>query len=535
MKFSKQNKISTSFKSFRKFLQVKSEKLSVLNLKPKQYYPLFMILFFGMGALVSYVLNNQLSNENLDTRSRAASNDSIIKSRISGSIATAVVSTADDSETVYINRDIYAINRNGASGKTEVHQLSASSNFQEFRLQTSTALGPTNSLQWSFAYGFFDNDHFIDIYAINRNGASGKTEINILTGASNFSQFALKTATALETSTGDKWVFLGGNFDGDGKTDLYAVNKQGGSGKTEVHVLSGKSDFKEFALHGVTGLHSTDKNWSFYAAGSKGGGGIDTAYDSLIAINRRGASGKSELHALNARSNFSEFNYQGVLPLEPTDNSNWVFAGGAFDGNRDFFTDIYAINRRGSSGKTEVHVTTDADRFEKFYMETATVLPSAGNEWSFANAQDFPESTPNPTATIAATRAPTNPPNITVTPTNAPVVTQRPTNNPTQPVPTYVCGGSPNSICSTPTPTPQGGLSTPAPTVVHPTQVITQAPIITPPVNQDSQDDCLDTRSTPERINAWVQGFLKKIGDYIQRVMGNPQDTTPPPTPCIRQ
>ncbi|HUQ85732.1 MAG TPA: S8 family serine peptidase [Candidatus Limnocylindrales bacterium] len=125
-------------------------------------------------------------------------------------------------------------------------------------------------------------------------------------------------------------------------------------------------------------------------------------------------------------------------------------------------------------------------------------------------------------------------------PTSNPQVTQAlpdptATTGPAQPVPTFVCGGSPNSICATPTLGPTIGPRTPAPTFAQP--IMTEFPKITPPVNQDPKDHCLDPRSTPERIREWVGGFLKKINNYIQGILGNPQDPNrpPPPQPCIMQ
>ncbi len=135
-------------------------------------------------------------------------------------------------------------------------------------------------------------------------------------------------------------------------------------------------------------------------------------------------------------------------------------------------------------------------------------------EIGHGNTGNCPVSTHGPTTTITPTAPP---PTGGVTPTPS--------------IPPFVCGGSPNSICNTPTPG-RGPTNTPTPTIrgVQPTIDPNLTPTITPvPV-----DDCLDPRSTPERINDWVQGFLKKIGDYVQSIFGNPQNPPPPPPqPCI--
>ncbi len=165
--------------------------------------------------------------------------------------------------------------------------------------------------------------------------------------------------------------------------------------------------------------------------------------------------------------------------------------------------------------------------------------------WNIANSQflggegeaepEDPIYTPTPTPK-PATPTPTKKP-ITPTPTNLPIGGPNPTGapNPTAPVPTWVCGGSPDSVCATsaPSPRPTFAPNTPVPTNIIPTESLIEAPNVTPPANQEPSDDCLDPRSTPERINDWVQGFLKKIGDYIQSIFGNPQNPNPPPQPCI--
>lgn len=104
---------------------------------------------------------------------------------------------------------------------------------------------------------------------------------------------------------------------------------------------------------------------------------------------------------------------------------------------------------------------------------------------------------------------------------------------PTGPVPTFVCGGSPNSICNSPTPS-GGPTVTPRPTISQGPD-ITGTPTLTPTPPPGQNDDCLDVNSPIEVIQNWVGNFLKKINDYIKGIMGNPQNPAPPPTPCIKQ
>jgi hypothetical protein len=149
--------------------------------------------------------------------------------------------------------------------------------------------------------------------------------------------------------------------------------------------------------------------------------------------------------------------------------------------------------------------------------------------WNVANSQFLGRGSnqvPTPIPTRVPTLVPTR--TLTVSPTISP--------NPTGPVPTWVCGGSPHSVCATATPSPK-----PTDRPGDPTPILSQGPVSptgTPtaiPTNTPQPDDCLDPRSTPEKIQDWIRGFLKKITDFIFLRTNNPNDTSPPPQPCIRQ
>ena len=82
--------------------------------------------------------------------------------------------------------------------------------------------------------------------------------------------------------------------------DLYVIIKAGtGSGMTEVHVLTAASNYTQFSVHTATALHATGTNWDME---------IDKATGDLYAIAVNGTgSGKTEIHALSASSNWQTF------------------------------------------------------------------------------------------------------------------------------------------------------------------------------------------------------------------------------------
>jgi hypothetical protein len=232
------------------------------------------------------------------------------------------------------NRDIFAVRkRNGASQKTEIHILSAASNYQQWALQTGTCLHPTDD---SFQFLIAPNR---DIVAVRkRNGGSNSTEIHILSAASNYQQWALQTGTCLHP-TDDSFQFLIAP-----NRDIVAIRKRNGdSNSTEIHILSAASNYQQWALQTGTCLHPTDDSFHFLMASNR---------DIFAVRKRNGASETTEIHILSAASNYQQWALQVSTCLHCTDNS---FEFAIAPNN-----DIAAIRKSGGeSNKTEIHIMSN--------------------------------------------------------------------------------------------------------------------------------------------------------------------------------
>ena len=80
----------------------------------------------------------------------------------------------------------------------------------------------------------------------------------MLSASSNYQQFSLQTGTALHETNATFDFALGAN------SDLFAVKKQQtGTNSTEVHVLSAGSGYRQFVLQTGTVLHETDATFAF--------------------------------------------------------------------------------------------------------------------------------------------------------------------------------------------------------------------------------------------------------------------------------
>ena len=83
------------------------------------------------------------------------------------------------------------------------------------------------------------------------------------TSPSEGTSLALQVATGLHETDGT-FDFDLADWDRDGKPDLVAIKKSNtGSSSTEVHILSGSSNFGQYILQTGTGLHETDGTFDF--------------------------------------------------------------------------------------------------------------------------------------------------------------------------------------------------------------------------------------------------------------------------------
>jgi hypothetical protein len=215
--------------------------------------------------------------------------------------ATGLHTTTSDgwAFTLDSSDNLLCIKQQGASGYTEVHRLSASSNYASFDLQTATALHTTESDEWEFHTDSNDN-----LMCIKRDGSQSTTEVHRLSASSGYTAFDLQTTTALHSTTADSFTYLV-----DSSDNLVAI-KYVGTSSTEVHRLSASSGYATFDLQTATALHTTSAGeWSF---------ALDT-YDDLVGIKFQGSQDTVELHTLGKSSNYGSFVLQTTTALHSID------------------------------------------------------------------------------------------------------------------------------------------------------------------------------------------------------------------------
>jgi hypothetical protein len=255
--------------------------------------------------------------------------------------------------------DLIAVKRTtGTSDENiEVNVLYGTHNYQNLLLRIATPdftpLRENWTDQLDFALADWNGDGTLDLIVIKKfHTGTNRTEVHILSGASQFQKILLQTGTALE-ETDDTWTFGMGRWGstGDNKPDLFAIRKSNtGTKTTEVHVLCGDKNFQSFILQTGTGLPETDSKFDFMVTDWNGDGRAD-----LVAIKKSETSGKcTEVHVLSGASTYQSFILRAETPLFRS-NGFFEFAVADWTGNGK--RDLIAFKKkRTGSNTTEVHV-----------------------------------------------------------------------------------------------------------------------------------------------------------------------------------
>ncbi|MGF1661152.1 MAG: N-acetylmuramoyl-L-alanine amidase [Kineosporiaceae bacterium] len=147
--------------------------------------------------------------------------------------------------------DLAFITTAGAGGYTEIHRLGAADGYRTWNLHRATGLRraiPAGDVQW-----LLDTPGNLYWVLSGASSQSGRTEVHVLSAASNHRLHSLHVATPLGLVPGTTWRFLLNDYNGDQRADLYAVALRGRT-NAEVHVLSGAHRYGTFLLHRSTDL-----------------------------------------------------------------------------------------------------------------------------------------------------------------------------------------------------------------------------------------------------------------------------------------
>ena len=281
--------------------------------------------------------------------------------------ATPIVEADADANFVFLagdyggdgREDAYCLKvRDTESGQLEVHVLGQADGYQSFLLHAKTPITSDDATaNFEFATAR-RSSWFRDIFCIKRaHTGSDKVEVHVLSGSTGFSTFVLQVPTPIDLSDAPNFRFELGDYNGDTKPDLYCLKVANtGSGRFEVHILSGSSNYQQFLLQTATPIAADDAaaHFDFDTIRNL----AETSFD-LIGVKTSGtASDKVEVHVLKGSSNYQQFLLQTPTLIDKADAENFVFAAADFlDFNSDGYPDLMCFKKHAAAtGRLEVHV-----------------------------------------------------------------------------------------------------------------------------------------------------------------------------------
>lgn len=281
-------------------------------------------------------------------------------------------------QPIYSNINLYVISKSQTgTNRTEVHILNGANKYRQWLLHTGTPLEMTGD-NFKFLIADYNRDGVSDVIVIKKSDTgTNRTEVHVLSGASNFQSWLLHTGTPLEM-TWSNFDFAMGDYNRDGVPDLIIIKKSDtGTNSTEVHVLSGASKFQSWLLHTGTHLQRTGDTFDFTMGDYNRDG-----YPDLVVLSKMWTgTGRTEVHILNGANKFQSWLVQTGTPLHET-GDNFDFTMG--DYNRDGTPDLVIIKKNDSgTNSTEVHVLSGASKFQSWLLHTGTPLHQTGNTFEF--------------------------------------------------------------------------------------------------------------------------------------------------------
>ncbi|KAH8647919.1 hypothetical protein BX600DRAFT_443257 [Xylariales sp. PMI_506] len=282
----------------------------------------------------------------------------------------------DDTTVMFTKGQVDRINATIAGPRASLF----GSNFTQFILQTGSALHETDQ-SFQFIVTDWNGDGHPDIVAIKKSGTASKsTEVHVLSGASNFQTFILQSKTTLH-ETGDSFEFLMGPRRGNQPPDLIAVSKSNtGSHASEVHILSGAKNYQEFTVQTASALPETDGTFQFALTDWNRDGSSD-----LVAIKKSNTGSRStEVHILSASSGYKNYLLQTGTPLQETDDTYEFIVT---DWNGDSRPDLFVVRKTATdTDNTEVMVLSGRDNFQTWILKSSTILHKTEKNFQFALA-----------------------------------------------------------------------------------------------------------------------------------------------------
>ncbi|KAI1309809.1 hypothetical protein F5Y03DRAFT_382921 [Xylaria venustula] len=241
----------------------------------------------------------------------------------------------------------YIKTKSTGTDSVEVHIASSSSGFQTRIVETGTTFAEESDGTWLLVPS--TNSALPDLAFIKTsNTPSGKVEVHIASGASQYKTRTQETATAFANEDNGFWSLY--DYDGDGILDLvYIKTRNTRSRKVEVYIASGASSYSQIILQAVT-TFAPDNNGFWLLAPFSGPGEADLAF----IKDANTATGRIEIYAASKSSGYRARIFQGASGAF-AEEANGIWS--LIDYNGNGVLDLTYIKYVSTgTGTTEVHV-----------------------------------------------------------------------------------------------------------------------------------------------------------------------------------
>ncbi|KAG0602655.1 hypothetical protein M758_10G030800 [Ceratodon purpureus] len=269
------------------------------------------------------------------------------------------------------NNDLFIIKKQlTGTTTTEIHALTASSNYRTFCVHSCSGL-PETGLEWNF----FGLDSENNVYAIKTTDGA-PSELYILTKVSQYSAFVKLEVPNIDYNA--YAVLLGSQV--INLCDLFVISfeSRNSSRCMVVQVMSALSNYTELKVEFQSSPSELldygffdSKNFEFHLAADN--------KDLFLIKKANTRSNFIEVHILSSESNYRSYSLHTNTPIVPHehDPTTWTFCLAA---NRD----LYGIKRFDTGTKyTEVHILTKRSRYQVFSLQVPTGLHETDDTWQF--------------------------------------------------------------------------------------------------------------------------------------------------------
>jgi hypothetical protein len=169
-----------------------------------------------------------------------------------------------------------------------------------------------------FLAGDVNGDGRDDLYLVS-NTPNGRTHLTVLDGSTGFQTRLADVDLPVPSLPRDRWRIAVGDYDFDGRDDLYLVDTQAGA-QTAVHVLDARTEFMSWLAQTNTVAPAVDSTWVATTADDNGDG-----RDDLVLVDRD-AEGATATHTLDAATGFATYTRELRTALGPTVDGTWTIA-----------------------------------------------------------------------------------------------------------------------------------------------------------------------------------------------------------------